>query len=62
VSAWLGPRTTLVVAGVLGALVTGAFLFLPGMRGVERAVDRTPGEPETADAVPARALSTTAGR
>jgi MFS family permease len=62
VSAWLGARTTLVVAGVLGALVTGAFLFLPGMRGVERATDGTPGEPETADAVPARALSTAAGR
>jgi MFS family permease len=62
VSAWLGARTTLVAAGVLGAIVTGAFLFLPGMRVVERAADHTPGEPETMDALPARALSTTGGR
>ncbi len=33
----LGPRTTLVGAGILGAIVTLAFLFLPGMRDVERA-------------------------
>jgi MFS family permease len=32
----LGARTTLVGAGVLGGLVTIAFLFLPGMRAVER--------------------------
>ena len=30
-----GARTTLVVAGVLGGVVTLAFLFLPGMRSVE---------------------------
>lgn len=36
VAAALGARTTLVVAGVLGALVTFACLFLPGMRAIER--------------------------
>ena len=29
----LGARRTLVIAGVLGAAVTLAFLFVPGMRG-----------------------------
>jgi hypothetical protein len=32
----LGARTTLVAAGLLGGAVTLAFLFLPGMRAVER--------------------------
>ncbi len=32
----LGARNTLVGAGVLGGLVTISFLFLPGMRSVER--------------------------
>jgi hypothetical protein len=32
----LGSRETLVGAGVLGAAVTLAFLFLPGMRALER--------------------------
>ena len=31
-----GTRTTLVAAGVLGGLVTIAFLFIPGMRTLER--------------------------
>jgi MFS family permease len=31
----IGARTTLVCAAVLGAVVTFAFLFLPGMRGIE---------------------------
>jgi MFS family permease len=31
-----GARATLVGAGILGAAVTFAFLFLPGLRGVER--------------------------
>jgi sugar phosphate permease len=31
-----GSRTTLVGAGILGGIVTLAFLFLPGMRSVER--------------------------
>lgn len=31
-----GARTTLVAAGILGAAVTFGFLFLPGMRDIER--------------------------
>ena len=36
VAAVLGARTTIVGAGLFGGLVTLAFLFLPGMRDVER--------------------------
>jgi len=36
VAEWLGTRTTLIGAGLLGAGVTIAFLFLPGMRSIER--------------------------
>lgn len=36
----LGARQTLVWAGIVGAVVTFAFLFLPGLRDVERASDR----------------------
>ena len=36
VTAVLGVRTTLVWAGLLGAAVTLAALFLPGMRDQER--------------------------
>jgi uncharacterized protein (TIGR02246 family) len=32
----LGARTTLVAAGVLGAAITLGFLFVPGMRAIER--------------------------
>jgi MFS family permease len=35
-AAAFGARSTLVGAGILGGLVTAAFLFLPGMRDVER--------------------------
>ena len=35
IAAALGSRQTLVGAGVIGAVVTGAFLFLPGMRDLE---------------------------
>jgi MFS family permease len=35
VAAWIGVRNTLVGAGVLGAIVTIGFLFLPGMRASE---------------------------
>lgn len=35
VSDWLGARETLVAAAVLGAVVTMAALYLPGMRAVE---------------------------
>ncbi len=33
---WIGVRETLVGAGLLGAVVTFGFLFLPGMRRLER--------------------------
>jgi hypothetical protein len=36
VAALVGVRATLVGAGVLGGVVTFAFLFLPGMRDIER--------------------------
>jgi MFS family permease len=36
VAGWIGVRHTLLGAGVLGAVVTFGFLFLPGMRGPER--------------------------
>ena len=36
----IGVRQTLVGAGVLGGVVTFAFLFLPGMRAVERASEQ----------------------
>jgi hypothetical protein len=39
VAAIFGPRTTLVGAGILGGVVTLGFLFLPGMRDVERRGD-----------------------
>jgi MFS family permease len=32
---WLGTRPTLIGAGVLGAVITFAFLFVPGMRAAE---------------------------
>jgi MFS family permease len=37
VAAAIGARTTLVAAGLLGGVATLGFLFLPGMRSVERA-------------------------
>jgi MFS family permease len=43
----VGARTTLVAAGLLGGVVTFAFLFLPGMRSIEggsrRGAPRKPG-------------------
>jgi MFS family permease len=41
----LGPRTTLVGAGVLGGAVTLAFLFVPGMRTVESELEQRAPEP-----------------
>jgi MFS family permease len=38
VASWIGVRNTLVGAGVLGAIVTFGFLFLPGMRAPEAPV------------------------
>jgi hypothetical protein len=41
----VGPRRTLVAAGLLGGAATLAFLFLPGMRAIERTGRReAPGE------------------
>ena len=36
VTSWIGVRHTLIGAGILGAVVTFGFLFLPGMRVPER--------------------------
>jgi hypothetical protein len=46
VAALVGVRATLVGAGVLGGLVTLGFLFLPGMRDIERrgVLRRQPGK------------------
>lgn len=38
----IGPRATLIVGGVIGALVTLGALYLPGMRQVEGRFARTP--------------------
>jgi Transmembrane secretion effector len=42
VSATLGAQATLIAAGTLGAVVTFAALFLPGMRAIEGAHRRHP--------------------
>jgi MFS family permease len=42
VSAALGAQATLIAAGALGAIVTLAALFLPGMRAIEGAHDQHP--------------------
>jgi len=47
VAAALGVRNTLIGAGLLGALITVAFLFLPGMRAAEKLTPIAP------DGVPA---------
>ena len=44
IASLIGVSTTLIVAGVLGASVWLAFLFLPGMRDLER-------EPKPAEGV-----------
>jgi hypothetical protein len=50
VSGAIGARTTLIAAGVLGAVVTFAALLLPGMRDVEgRSEERAPDEHEHDD-------------
>jgi hypothetical protein len=36
VAGWIGVRETLIGAGLLGAVVTFGFLFLPGMRRIEK--------------------------
>jgi hypothetical protein len=45
VSGVLGARTTLIAAGVLGAVVTFSALLLPGMRDVETARTEAPARP-----------------
>jgi hypothetical protein len=56
IAAVLGARGTLVTAGVLGSVVTIAFLFLPGLRAVERraalAAVRPDASPDPATAPP----------
>lgn len=47
----LGTRPTLIGAGLVGAAITLAFLFLPGMRDVEGAMLRTLRESPEAEAV-----------
>jgi MFS family permease len=42
VAAAIGARSTLIGAGILGGIVTFAFLFLPGMRASERAGELPP--------------------
>jgi DHA3 family tetracycline resistance protein-like MFS transporter len=42
VSAAVGVRATLVGAGLIGGLATLAALYLPGMRDLERPLDRLP--------------------
>jgi MFS family permease len=50
VAALIGARATLVAAGVLGALVTFAALFLPHMRDVDGALTSSPPAPVRAEA------------
>ncbi len=42
----IGPRQTLIGAGILGAIVTFSFLFVPGMRSIERTADENPATPD----------------
>jgi MFS family permease len=56
VSAAIGAQTTLVVAGVIGGVVTFAALLLPGVRAIEGLEDGEPGEPgEHGEPLPAAA-------
>jgi DHA3 family tetracycline resistance protein-like MFS transporter len=52
-SAAIGPQNVLIVAGVIGAVVTLAALFVPGVRMIEdRDADRTEASVSTFDHVP----------
>ncbi|MDP9271708.1 MAG: MFS transporter [Chloroflexota bacterium] len=42
VAGWLGPETTLIVGGLLGALLMGGLLFVPGVRDPERGIASVP--------------------
>jgi hypothetical protein len=58
IAGWLGARQTLVWAGLVGGVVTFAFLFLPGLRDPERPpASRTPGPAAIATAAPATAVA-----
>jgi MFS family permease len=48
-----GARTTLVGAGLIGATITLSFLFLPGMRDIERADDEAADPPDDEEPVAA---------
>ncbi len=54
----IGARPTLVGAGLIGGAITLAFLFLPGMRDVERsgALTGAPGDPADVDRATAGSL------
>ena len=47
----VGARTTLIASGILGAVVTFGFLFLPGMRDIEQdnSINRNPLQHAAAD-------------
>jgi DHA3 family tetracycline resistance protein-like MFS transporter len=47
----IGARPTLIAAGLLGAVVTMGFLFLPGMRAIERGQSATGSPPDQATTV-----------
>jgi MFS family permease len=49
VAALLGVRTTLVAAGLLGAVITMAFLFMPGMREHDHEPPTSSSEPVAVD-------------
>ena len=49
IAAVIGTRATLVGAGLLGGAVTIAFLFLPGMRAMERRPEGPAGAPAAAE-------------
>jgi hypothetical protein len=59
VAAVFGAQATLVGAGILGGIVTLGFLFLPGMRDVERSGElaRTSAEPDEEDLAAAAAAT-----
>jgi hypothetical protein len=51
VSGWLGPQATMIGAGLLGAVLMGGLLFVPGVRDPERgeaAMPRSMGSAEEA--------------
>jgi hypothetical protein len=62
VAALFGVRATLIGAGILGGVVTLAFLFLPGMRDVERSGDAfRPSEPGDRPQRPSSGVAAGAG-